>query len=93
MRHKLSPEQKNVLLGLQVPLTFGFDKDISASEILLLLDDLKGLVEINIMYDRNDLLDEKDAPIDKGIEVFNKLYNNRIKLEELEELVLKGVVK
>lgn len=93
MRHKLSKQQKDVLLQLQVPLTFGFDKDISASEIVLLLEDFKGLVKVNIMYDRNNLLSDKDSPIDNGEEIFARLYDDKISLEELEELVYKGVLK
>jgi len=93
MRHKLSREQKEALLRLQTPLTFAFDKDISASEIVLLLEDLKGLADINIIYDRDDLLGEKDSPIDDGADTFDYLYRNKMKLEELERLVLKGVLK
>lgn len=34
-----------------------------------------------IMYhwDGRDFLSDKDSPVDKGLEVFNELYNNRIK--------------
>lgn len=93
MRHKLSNQQKNALLKLQVPLVFGFDEDISASEIILLLDDLKGLADVSIIYDRDELLGEKDAPVDRGRKIFDRLYENRISLEELERLVYKGVLK
>ena len=34
-----------------------------------------------IMVDKENLLDEKDAPIDKGIAIFEKLYNQREELK------------
>lgn len=35
-------------------------------------------VLVSIVFDKQDLLDYKDSPIDKGIEVFNELYKDRI---------------
>jgi DNA primase len=93
MRHKLSSQQKDALLRLQVPITFGFDKDISASEIILLLEDLNGLADIYIMYDRSESLNGKNSPVDEGRKTFDELYNNKITLSKLEELVYKGVLK
>jgi hypothetical protein len=37
-------------------------------------------VQISYMFDKEDLLDYKDSPIDKGPEVFLKLFQNRITL-------------
>ena len=36
---------------------------------------------VSIMFDKKDLLDYKDAPIDKGIEVFQELFNDRLIME------------
>lgn len=42
---------------------------------------------LSIIYcDNDDELEYKDSPIDKGIEIFNKLYSNRIIIENVEEL-------
>lgn len=38
------------------------------------------ITTILAIWDREDLLDEKDSPVDKGCEVFQKLYAQRLKL-------------
>lgn len=35
-------------------------------------------VHMSFIYDYDNLLDEKDSPVDKGKEVFEKLYKNRV---------------
>lgn len=40
----------------------------------------------SITYCEDDRLDYKDAPIDKGKEVFSELYKERITIENIEEL-------
>lgn len=34
-----------------------------------------------LLYDKNDLLNEKDSPFDKGKEIFEELYRNKIKID------------
>jgi len=38
------------------------------------------LVKFSVIWDYDNLLDEKDSPFDKGKEVFEELYRNRIKI-------------
>ena len=38
------------------------------------------LVKFSLIWDYDNLLEEKDSPFDKGKEVFEELYRNRIKL-------------
>jgi len=42
-----------------------------------IINDLKGYGNISIVYDKNELLDHKDSPSDKGRDVWNKLWNKR----------------
>lgn len=35
---------------------------------------LKRFVNVEYLYDRKNLLDEKDSPVDKGEQVFKELY-------------------
>ena len=35
---------------------------------------------VEYLKDTEDLLDEKDAPVDRGVEVFLKLYDTRVTL-------------
>ena len=39
---------------------------------------MNNLVRVSILFDKEGLLNYKDAPIDQGREVFEQLYNNRI---------------
>ena len=38
---------------------------------------VKQFVKVEYIWDRWNLLDEKDAPVDKGFEVWKKLYEGR----------------
>jgi hypothetical protein len=42
------------------------------------IDKLKPYFRISVIWDLNNLLDEKDSPTDKGKEVFKSLFENRI---------------
>lgn len=37
--------------------------------------------EVYVIYDKDNLLDFKDSPTDKGIDIWNELYYNRVKLK------------
>ena len=72
----ISKEQFQILLKLRADVVMALDKDKSP------LDDknFNLLAKYNRCYiieDKEGLLGEKDAPIDQGIEVFQKLYNER----------------
>ena len=40
----------------------------------------KHLVDFYYIFDEQNLLQKKDAPVDKGQEVFEKLYKKKIKV-------------
>ena len=42
------------------------------------INKLRQYVNIEYLCDKDNLLSEKDAPVDKGEEVFDVLYNSRI---------------
>lgn len=42
---------------------------------------------ISVIVDRNNLLEEKDSPTDKGKEVFNKLFRDRVVLFDEQEVI------
>lgn len=46
-----------------------------------LIDKLLPYFNVSIMWDMNNFLSKKDSPTDKGYEVFETLYKNRIKIE------------
>lgn len=74
----LNGNQMNVLAKLGCRVVFALDKDVD------ILQDknirrLKQFVNVWYLYDEENLLDDKDAPVDKGADVFRKLYSARRK--------------
>lgn len=72
----LSKEQMQILLKLRVDVVVALDKDKNPRED----KNLQNLSKYNkcfVIIDNNNLLKEKDSPIDCGIDVFNKLYEQK----------------
>ena len=71
-------------------ITIAFDKEYSdwrtekARKYKAMIEEMcrkyKHLVSMSFIWDYDNLLDEKDSPFDKGKEVFEELYRNRIKI-------------
>ena len=74
----LSKNQLVILAKLGCDVVFALDKDIKIRDDKN-IKKLKQYVNVYYLWDRLNLLDDKDSPVDKGYEVFNKLYNNRIR--------------
>lgn len=73
----LNPDQMKILAGLGCRVVFALDKDVR------IRDDhniriLKQYVNVDYLWDREDLLGGKDSPADKGVEVFKKLYEQKL---------------
>lgn len=75
----LSQQQMRLLVGLGCRVVFALDKDVNPTEDKH-IQRLKRYVNVEYLSDGNGLLDDKDAPVDKGKEVFEKLYAERRKL-------------
>ena len=74
----LSTLQLKILAKLGVRVVFALDKEV------VVRDDpnvtkLKRYVPVEYLWDRDNLLNEKDAPVDKGVETFLKLYEGRLR--------------
>ena len=74
----LNPNQMKILARLGCRVVFALDKDVRIREDHN-IGKLKQYVNVEYLWDREDLLDEKDAPVDKGLEVFKKLYEQRLR--------------
>lgn len=74
----LNPHQLKILVKLGVRVVFALDKDVLVRKDHN-ISKLKQYVNVEYLWDRADLLDEKDAPVDKGQEVFKQLYDERLK--------------
>ena len=75
----LSPNQMKLLASLGFRVVFALDKDVVIQDDKN-IQKLKRYVNVEYLYDFQNKLDEKDAPVDKGVEVFNGLYRQRYKL-------------
>ena len=77
MTSHLNPQQVKILAKLGVRTVFALDKDVN----ILLDHNIKRLsryVRVEYLLDTDNLLAEKDSPVDRGEAVFNTLYENRI---------------
>lgn len=75
----LSAGQMKLLIKLGCSVVFAFDKDVDARKDHN-IQKLKQYVSVFALWDKDGLLEEKDAPVDKGEEVFRKLYDGRRRL-------------
>ena len=74
----LNPSQMKLLVQLGCRVVFALDKDVDVREDHNIVK-LKRYVNVEYLCDSDNLLAEKDAPVDRGLEVFQTLYNQRIK--------------
>lgn len=75
----LNPSQMKLLARLGLRVVFALDKDVRIKDDKH-ISRLKNYVNCEYIRDRNDLLESKDSPVDKGKAVFERLYNERLKL-------------
>ena len=73
----LNPNQMKIIAQLGFRVVFALDKDVCVREDHN-IKRLKQFVKVEYIWDRDDLLDEKDAPVDKGHETWQKLYEGRL---------------
>lgn len=85
---KLSKYQFNLLFKECCPkeIIICFDKEelpkkhTYFDKLWSICEKYKNYCNMSFIYDRNELLDMKDSPIDKGNEVFKKLLERRVKV-------------
>lgn len=82
--HNLSDEQIKILIGLNVAIIIAYDKDISLKHIRSECEKFYGIRNISYIYDKYDLLNEKESPADKPNKIYNYLLKHKIKYDENE---------
>ena len=74
----INDEQIKILLALGVKnVVIALDKGVDFSKIAKPLNILKRFTNVYIIRDYKGLLDDKDAPVDKGKEIWEKLYDEK----------------
>ena len=70
----ISPPQLEKLIKLHKDIVLVFDKGVSLEEIFIECRKFKNLCNVYYIYDKDDLLKNKESPTDRGFEIYNKLY-------------------
>lgn len=77
----LNEYQIELLIRMRVKdVVIAFDKDVQMKKIQDCVKLLKKFTNVYVVYDRWRLLNDKDSPCDQGQEVWQTLYDRRIKL-------------
>lgn len=74
----LSPSQLRILTGLGVKVIFALDKEVKIREDRNIAK-LKNYTNVEFIWDRWNLLSDKEAPVDRGRDVFLTLYERKVK--------------
>lgn len=74
----LNGHQMKLLARLGCRVVFALDKEIDIRKDKN-IQKLKQFVNVETVFDAGNLLSEKDAPVDQGIDVFRKVYQDRKK--------------
>ena len=75
----LNDAQIHALIKLGASVVIAFDKGVNPTADQNIRK-LKHFVSVSAIIDSKGLLEDKDAPVDKGREVFNALYRGKIRL-------------
>lgn len=74
----LNPSQMKILAKLGCRVVFALDNDVCIRDDHN-ISKLKNYVNCEYLFDKEGLLDDKDSPVDKGEEVYRKLYAKRVR--------------
>lgn len=75
----LNPYQFKILIKLGVRIVFALDAEVDIRDDPNIMK-LRPYAQVEWVCNRRDLLGEKDAPVDKGLDVFQTLYDERRRL-------------
>lgn len=80
----MSDEQARILIGLDSEIVLALDKDVDINEVRHMAEKFYRIRPVSYIYDKWNLLDEKDSPTDKGDKIYQFLFKHRIKYDENE---------
>ena len=75
--HELSHEHISILISLDVDIVIAYDKDIQEEFVIETCKRFKAMRNVSYIIDTDNLLGEKDAPIDRGMDVYFQLLEHR----------------
>lgn len=80
----MSEEQTRILIGLNAEIVVALDKDVDINEVRFICEKFYHIRPVSYIYDKWDLLGEKDSPADKGDKIYQFLFKHRVKYDENE---------
>ena len=75
--HEISDEQVKILIGLNCEIIIALDNDIDIEHIRHCCEKFYGIRKVSYLYDRWDLLGEKDSPADAVNKIFEFMMQYR----------------
>lgn len=72
----LNPHQMKILARLGCRVVFALDKGVKVTDDHN-ISKLKNYVNVEYVYDAENIFEEKEAPVDRGREAFKKVYEQR----------------
>ena len=76
--HEISDEQVKILIGLNCEIIIAFDKDIDIDHIRHCCEKFYGIRKVSYIWDKYDLIGEKDSPADAQNKIFEFLMQYRV---------------
>lgn len=82
--HSLSEEQIKILIGLNVEIVIAMDVGIDINHIRSMCDNFYNIRKVSYIFDKYNLLKDKEAPMDATDKIYNYLLKYRITYDEIE---------
>lgn len=81
----ISDEQVRILMGLNVEIVIGLDKDVDINEVRHMCEKFKNARRVSYIHDFMDILNDKDAPMDASNKDYQFLLESRIVYDRSEQ--------
>ena len=81
----ISDEQVRILIGLNVEIVIGLDKDVDINEVRHMCEKFKNVRKISYIHDFMGILGDKDAPMDANNKDYQFLFESRIVYDRSEQ--------
>lgn len=81
--HDITDEQVKIIMGLDITeVVFAMDKGISEQHVWMMCEKLWGVKNVSYIWDKYDILADKESPADKPDKIYNWLFKHRVKYDE-----------
>ena len=81
----ISDEQVRILMGLNVEIVIGLDKDVDINEVRHMCEKFKNVRKVSYIHDFMGILGDKDAPMDASNKDYQFLFESRIVYDRSEQ--------